>query len=110
MARAYVKPVRESWGEPRGITGATMEDGTVYRSDRSGGMDIDNQQHVIAMKNDPNNADLIVFGSYTPRGIQGGRMCPHCGFSGWSWQTECPRDGHETVEWSDEDGSTQEAA
>ena len=107
MAKAYVKPVVTKWGEPRGVTGATMEDGTRYLAARNGSFEVERGDHVAAMKADPNNADLIVFGSYTPRGVKGGRMCPQCGFSGWAWQTVCPRDGHETVEWSD-DGSTED--
>jgi hypothetical protein len=97
MAKVITKPVREHFGELRGITGATMEDGTVYRSSRSGKMDVADH-HIPFMRRDPRVADNIVIGTSMPR-VTRGRYCPVCNFSAWAWQPECPRDGTPTIEW-----------
>jgi len=99
MPKVYTRPIREKFGELRGITGATMEDGTVYRSGRSGAMTVERSDHILAMKRDPRVADNIVVENFVPR-IEGGRYCPKCSFSAWSWQLKCPRDGSKTLEWS----------
>ena len=101
MPRVYTKPIKEKFGELRGITGATMEDGTVYRSSRSGSMMVESADHIAAMKRDPRVADNVVVENYVPYSPEGGRHCPKCGFSAWSWQTKCPKDGTETLEWSE---------
>lgn len=98
MTRVYVAPVKERFGELRGITGATMEDGTVYRARRGGVMTVDRADHLAAMKRDPRNADLLAVESFVVRGDHPGRTCPVCAFNGWRWQTHCPRDGAEMRE------------
>lgn len=99
MARVLTKPIREHFGELKGITGATMEDGTVYRSSRTGSMTVDRTDHLRAMMRDDRAGQDLVVGGYTPRPTPGGSFCPQCHFSGWSWQHTCPHDGAEMMEW-----------
>lgn len=98
MARVYTQPVRERFGDLRGITGATMEDGTVYRARRGGVMTVERADHIAAMKRDPRVAENIAVETFHAGPRTSGRVCPRCGFSGWSWQMTCPRDGTETEE------------
>ncbi len=97
MGRIFTPPVVEKFHEPRGITGATMEDGTVYRS-RHGVMHVDDANHLAAMKRDPRVADNIAQESFAPRRKLDGRWCGACHKSLWSWQNECPKCGAETQE------------
>jgi hypothetical protein len=98
MARVFTKPLRESFGELRGITGATMEDGTVYRARRGGVMTVENENHLRAMKsNDPRVTDNIAIETFHAQ-VENGRHCPTCSFSAWPWQLECPKDGTPTEE------------
>lgn len=103
MTRILTKPVREHFGELRGVTGATMEDGTVYRSSRSGSFEVDRADHVHAMLRDPQVAQDIAVCGHTPRGITHWRTCPVCHHSCWSWQETCPRDGTPTIEVTHDD-------
>ena len=96
MARVYTKPLRESFGELRGITGATMEDGTVYKARRGGVMTVENPDHIAAMKRDPRVMDNIAVETFHAQ--VHGRHCPTCEFSAWPWQSECPKDGTPTKE------------
>lgn len=98
MARVYTKPVTERFGDLRGITGATMEDGTVYHARRGGVMTVDRADHIAAMKRDPRVAENIAVETFHGSPATRGRHCPTCGFSGWSWQTTCPKDGTATKE------------
>jgi len=96
MTKVYTRPIRERFGEQHGITGATMEDGTVYKSGRDGGMNVD-PSHAAAMKRDPRVADNIVLENFVPKGVPG-RECIPCHRSLWAWQTECPKCGATTQE------------
>jgi len=102
MAKVYTKPLRESFGELRGITGATMEDGTVYKARRGGVMTVENVEHIAAMKRDPRVMDNIAVETFHVPPAPG-RHCPTCQFSAWDWQMICPKDGTPTEE--DEHGS-----
>ena len=86
MGKVHTRPVVTKFGEPRGITGATMEDGTVYSATRSGTMQVDRADHIAAMKRDPRVADNIALENFVPSGLKG-RVCPSCNFSAWAWQT-----------------------
>jgi hypothetical protein len=97
MARVYTKPLRERFGELRGITGATMEDGTKYRARPGGVMTVDNADHIAAMKRDPRVMDNIAVETFNGAGVKG-RHCLVCNFSAWPWQTQCPKDGTPTEE------------
>lgn len=97
MARVFTKPLTERFGDLRGITGATMEDGTVYRARRGGVMTVDDPSHVAAMKRDPRVADNIAVETFHAAPARG-RYCPTCHFSAWAWQVTCPRDGSPTKE------------
>ena len=94
MARVYTKPLHEKFGELRGITGATMEDGTVYKARRGGVMTVENPEHIAAMKRDPRVADNIAVETFHAN--VRGRHCLSCGFSAWEWQLTCPKDGTPT--------------
>lgn len=95
MARVFTRPVRERFGDFKGITGATMEDGTVYRARRGGVMTVENAEHIAAMKRDPRVADNIAVETFHAAPSLG-RHCPTCHFSAWEWQMTCPKDGTPT--------------
>jgi hypothetical protein len=97
MTKVYTQPFRESFGDTKGITGATMEDGTVYRARRGGVMTVDRSDHIAAMKRDPRVAENIAVETFHAQ-VENGRHCPVCDFSAWPWQMECPRDGTPTEE------------
>ncbi len=92
LTRVFVPPIKERFGELKGITGATMEDGTVYRSRRGGVMNVDRQDHIDAMKRDPRVAEFIAVEGFNVKG-HAGAVCPQCGFAAWRWQDRCPKDG-----------------
>lgn len=95
MTRVFTQPFRERFRDTRGITGATMEDGTVYRARPGGVMTVDRDDHLAAMKRDPRVAENIAVETFHGP-IMAGRYCPVCNFSAWPWQAECPRDGTPT--------------
>jgi hypothetical protein len=97
VTRVYTKPLIEKFGELRGITGATMEDGTKYRARRGGVMTVDRADHIAAMKRDPRVMDNIAVETFHAR-VENGRHCTVCTFSAWPWQLTCPKDGHPTEE------------
>lgn len=98
MSRVYTKPLKENFGDLRGITGATMEDGTVYRARRGGVMTVERADHIAAMKRDPRVSDNIAVETFHAAAGMSGRHCPTCSFSAWPWQMTCPKDGTETEE------------
>jgi hypothetical protein len=79
-----------------GCTGATMEDGTVYRADR-GRMDVERDDHAKAMIK--NSDGFIVEEKFSGAGIAGA-TCTGCGFGAFKWQCNapCPRCGGEIKE------------
>lgn len=97
MTKVFTPPVRERFGDTKGVTGATMEDGTVYRS-RQGVMTVDRADHIAAMKRDPRVAENIAVETFHGGPKVRGRHCPTCKFSAWDWQMTCPRDGTPTKE------------
>lgn len=95
MSRVFTRPVRERFGDTSGITGATMEDGTVYRARRGGVMTVDDASHIAAMKRDPRVADNIAVETFHAS-VSNGRHCVVCSFSAWPWQATCPKCGNPT--------------
>jgi hypothetical protein len=96
MTRVFVPPFREHFGDTKGSTGATMEDGTVYRARRGGVMTVDDPGHVRAMRRD---GRLAIESMHDPHPERLGTVCsaPGCRFRGFPWQTECPRCGSALV-------------
>lgn len=81
-------------GHPTGCTGATMEDGTVYRADRHGHMEVGDARHAAQMVSNPLAPGHVVEAKFHGAGVQG-VTCGGCGFSGFRWQASapCPRCG-----------------
>lgn len=98
MPRVFVPPPQvHNFGETRGVTGATMEDGTVYKARRNtGAMDVDDR-HLSFIKRDGRCAVETFAGT---RHALPGRPCsnPTCHWRGWSWQETCVRCGAPTQE------------
>lgn len=96
MTRMLVPPLREKkggFGDLHGCTGATMEDGTVYRANRGGAFEVERADHVRAMQRDPNIAGDIVAETFHAVDHRPGVRCT-CGLTEyWPWTKVCPRCG-----------------
>lgn len=95
MTRMLVDPMRSSsFGDTRGCTGATMEDGTVYRANKRGHMEVGNPEHVRAMV----EGGIVVEQKFSGAAVPG-VTCRGCGFAGFPFHQSapCPRCGRE--EW-----------
>jgi hypothetical protein len=71
-----------------------MEDGTVYRANRSGHVEVDNPAHVDAALKNPLADGAITAAKLHGAGIPGA-TCTSCGFGAFAWQASapCPRCG-----------------
>jgi hypothetical protein len=101
MTKMLVPPYSERMGDTRGCTGATMEDGTVYRANRRGQFDVERGDHVRAMLKDPNIAGDIVKETAACRvdfAGRPGRFCSAvCDPTEYQpWTKSCPRCGAPT--------------
>ena len=93
MTRMLVPRLTEKHGDFRGVTGATMEDGTAYYANRRGQMEVERADHVAAMKRDPNIAGDIVAETFHAVDRRPGIFCS-CGPTElWPWTKVCPRCG-----------------
>lgn len=94
MTRMLVEPRRQRDGQLTGCTGVTMEDGTVYRADRTGHIDVSRPDHVAAMVNNPLAPGHVAIQKFHGGGTAGA-SCTACGFSAFTWQCSapCPRCG-----------------
>jgi len=105
MTRFAVPPLRDRKGvlsDLHGCTGATMEDGTVYRANRSGTFEVDNPSHARAIRRDPNIAgDIVAVGAAMRNDFGGrpGRYCTaHCCVTEYQpWTKKCPGCGAPTA-------------
>lgn len=94
MTRMLVEPRRDRDGNPTGCTGATMEDGTIYRSNRYGHMEVNDKGHVAAMLR---NSDGFITEEKFSAPKAAGTQCSACGFQGFAFHASapCPRCGGE---------------
>lgn len=78
-----------------------MEDGTVYRANRWGRMEVANPTHAAQMVKNPLAPGHVLEQKFSGAGTPG-VTCGGCGFGGFTWQKSapCPRCG--TENWSDE--------
>jgi hypothetical protein len=103
MTEMLVPPIRDRKGlgsDLSGCIGAKMEDGTDYRANRAGVMQVDNPHHVRAMKRDPAIAGDIVERSFHTRTDAAGRPGRYCTAGCITelqpWTHDCPRCGAPT--------------
>lgn len=103
MPRMLVEPRRVRDGGLTGCTGATMEDGTVYRANRQGHMEVEDSAHARAMVKNPLAPGHVVEQKFSGAGI-GGTVCQSCGFDGFHFHLSapCPRCGGVMAEESKE--------
>ena len=87
MARLLVPAIKERDGVPTGCTGVTMEDGTVYRANRAGHMEVNDPGHIRAMER--NGDGFIIAQSASARGTAG-THCTACGFDGFRFHLSAP--------------------
>jgi hypothetical protein len=94
-----VEPRKIKDGGLTGCTGATMEDGTVYRANRAGHIEVEREDHARAMVKNPMAPGHVIEAKFSGAGVAGA-TCQSCGFSGFLWQTSapCPRCGGEIKE------------
>ena len=94
-----VEPRRLRDGELTGCTGVTMEDGTIYRANRSGHMEIDDVDHARAMVKNPLAPGHVIEQKFRGARVDGAE-CTDCGFGAFRWQCSapCPRCGGEIRE------------
>lgn len=99
MTRMLVEPLHKGDGDPRGCTGATMEDGTVYRANSQGHMEVTNPEHIKWMKKNPLAPGHVLEQKFSGAGVAGA-SCTSCGFGAFLWQCSapCPRCGGEIKE------------
>jgi hypothetical protein len=92
MTKMLVQAQRIRDTVPVGCTGATMEDGTVYRADRAGHMEVEDRGHVAAMLA---NSDGFITEQKFSALRAAGTSCSRCGFNGFSFHLSapCPRCG-----------------
>lgn len=93
MTRFLVPPLREKFGELRGCTGATMEDGTRYFAGRAGAFEVDRPDHARAIRNDPNIAGDIVAETFHAQDARPGWRCSCSVTELWAFTKVCPRCG-----------------
>lgn len=96
MTRMIVPAQKDRDGVPTGCTGVTMEDGTVYRANRAGHMEVSRQDHVAAMLR---NGDGFVVKESGAAAKVPGTTCASCGFAGYPHHASapCPRCGGEML-------------
>jgi hypothetical protein len=89
-----VEPRKNRDGDLTGCTGATMEDGTVYRANRNGLMHVESDAHATAMVKNPLAPGHVVEQKFSGARVAG-VTCGSCGFGGFVWQASapCPRCG-----------------
>lgn len=94
MPRMLVEPRRTRDGQLAGCTGVTMEDGTVYRANRHGHIEVDDPSHAAAMVRNPLAPGHVIEQKFHGAGTPG-VTCSTCGFGAFRWQrhTPCPRCG-----------------
>jgi hypothetical protein len=94
MPRMLVEPRSVRDGQLTGCTGVTMEDGTVYRANPQGHIDVDNIGHAKAMTVNPLAPGHVIEQKFHGAGTPG-VLCGTCGFNGFRWQRHgsCPRCG-----------------
>lgn len=101
MARVLIPKGKSSDPQSAGCFGLEMQDGTKYDPDRRGVVNIDNPHHLALLKGEVGRKAGIIVGqnmlNEVGRKLRG-KTCPRCHFSGWPYQTHCPRDGVELVE------------
>ncbi len=76
-----------------GCTGFDMEDGSRYKANRRGQVEVDRPDHAMAIRRDPNIAGDIIAETFH---AQDGRPGKHCTCSPaelWAWTKVCPRCG-----------------
>lgn len=81
---------------PNASLGVQMGDGTVYKPDRTGLITVSDPKHEREIRTSYNRRDLDLFSEVVGNfhdAQDPGRPCTGCGFTGWSWQTHCPK-GH----------------
>ena len=98
MTRMLVPPMQSRMGDTRGCTGATMEDGTMYRANRRGSFEVDNADHVRAMRRDPVIAGDIVAETFHAHDPRPGRYCTCSPTELYPWTKVCPRCGADTTQ------------
>jgi hypothetical protein len=88
-----VESYKKRDGLPTGCTGVTMEDGTVYRSNRAGHIEVNNPEHIAAMKR--NSDGFVVEAASVNPPKSKGTHCLTCGFAGFQFhaQSPCPKCG-----------------
>ena len=99
MPRMLVEPRRTRDGDLTGCTGATMEDGRVFRANRNGLMHVDDPKAAKQMVNNPLAPGMVVEAKMHGGGLPGA-TCAGCGFSGFRYQASrpCPKCGSERWE------------
>jgi hypothetical protein len=92
LTRMLVDPLRVRDANLVGCTGVTMEDGTVYRADRAGHLDIEDQGHVLAMLR--HGEGFVAEQKFSAPRVAG-TSCSGCGFDGFAFHASapCPRCG-----------------
>ncbi len=91
--KVCVPPVRERFGDLTGCTGATMEDGRVYRANHLGHMTVDPTTARQMVANPAAPGMVAYYTGGVPR--VAGTTCGACGFSGFPFHRSaaCPRCG-----------------
>jgi ribosomal protein L37E len=105
MARMLVEARGLKEGVPTGCTGITMDDGTVYHSNRAGHMDVEDKDHVHWMKR--NGAGLVIESTGAVPRTQG-VQCGRCGFNTYNFARSAPCAKCGAEEWGDENQTTRE--
>jgi hypothetical protein len=81
---------------PPGCTGVELPNGTKVDANKYGKVILDGQAERAAVKSGLAKTGVI---SRTTMGfghVKGNSaVCVSCGFTGWGWQTTCPKDGAE---------------
>lgn len=92
MPRMLVEPRRMKDGHLTGCTGVTMEDGSVYRADKRGRINVENVNHAYWMARSPSG--MVIEEKFSGSRLPGA-VCESCGFSAFAWQCAhpCPRCG-----------------
>ncbi len=94
MPRMLVEPRRERDGQLTGCTGVTLEDGTVYRANKRGHIEVENVAHAKAMVTNPLAPGHVAEQTFNGAALPGA-SCSQCGFGAFTWQCSrpCPHCG-----------------
>ena len=72
-----------------------LKDGTKYRPNSSGTIEVDNKRHIAEIKNShaKQSLDMIKEKTWTAGSDASveGRICDKCLFAAYKWTTRCPR-------------------